>query len=342
MTSIARTRCVSCWRPRTRQRHELAAPEELVPLAPSLPTLAPPVKLVPLAPSPPTLTQPAEHVTPAPLPPTLAFEVVFARVVVRAQPSTSAEALATKLQGQVVIAEAEEHGWAQLSERFSGRLGWMLIDGAVLGLGSLLRPVVAPAVRLPHALRVSAGCIELRTGQQMPLLGMGTGGVPGLEGEEAARLVAHALRACGVRLIDTASGYHNEEAVGEGIRRSGVPREELFIVTKVAPHDQGYEAAIASVRRSLRRMRLEYLDLVLIHWPGGWQPQQREWPAERWLAEGPKLARQLRDGSWHAFEALHAEGVVKACGVSNYTPGHLLELLQQVMWQSCNSRVTAV
>ena len=267
---------------------------------------------------------------PSPSPQSLTFEVVFSRVVVRAQPSTGAEVLATKLKGQIVVAEAEEQGWARLSERHGGRVGWMLIDGAALGLGPLLRLVTAPTVREPHTLRIADGCIELRTGQQLPLLGMGTGGVPGLEGEEASRLVAHALRSCGVRLIDTASGYHNEEAVGEGIRRSGVPRERIFVVTKVAPHDQGYEAAMASVRRSLQRMRLEYLDLVLIHWPGGWQPQQREWPAERWLAEGPPLARELRAGSWRALEALHVEGVVRACGVSNYTPGHLLELLWQV------------
>lgn len=165
------------------------------------------------------------------------FEVVFNRVVVRAEPSTRSEALAAKNKGELITAVRECAGWVLLKQRFHGREGWMLIDGSALGMGRLLQRVSALPSRR-HALAFNAEHVTLRTGVRMPLLGLGTGGVPGLEGEVAVRLVAHALRHCGVRLVDTASAYHNEEAVGEGIRQSGVPREEVFIITKVAPLEQ--------------------------------------------------------------------------------------------------------
>ena len=143
----------------------------------------------------------------------------------------------------------------------------MLIDGTGLGVGMLLKPLAVAPTRPAHELQLIDGgsTVELRGGVRMPLLGMGTGGVPGLEGDECTALVLHAIDTCGVRLIDTAADYHNEEAIGEAILRCAVPRSELFIVTKIGPLSQGYEAATASVRRSLQRLRLEYLDLVLIH-----------------------------------------------------------------------------
>ena len=125
----------------------------------------------------------------------------------------------------------------------------------------------------------------LRGGATMPLLGLGTGGVPGLEGSEAIRIVEWALREGGVRCVDTAPDYHNEEAVGEALRRSGVPRENLFVTTKVSPLSHGYDATLASVHRSLARLRLGWLDCVVLHWPGAWVREQQGWSAAEWTGE---------------------------------------------------------
>ena len=197
------------------------------------------------------------------------FEVVHSRVVMRASPTTSAEALGSKGKGVLVEVEEErDDGWVRLAERApGGRACYMLVHGRAVGLGPLLRRVeeqVQPTFGTTHNLRVvgegARACVELRGGIRMPLLGLGTGGVPGLEGEAAVRLITHAIRECGLRLIDTAADYQNEEAVGEAIRLSGVPRSELFIVTKLGPLSQGYDAARASIDRSLRRLKLQHID----------------------------------------------------------------------------------
>ena len=140
----------------------------------------------------------------------------------------------------------------------------------------------------------------LNNGVEMPVLGFGVYQV-----EETVReqCVCDAI-AAGYRSIDTASAYLNERAVGRAIRRSGVPREELFITTKLWVQDAGYESTKRAFAKSLERLQLDYLDLYLIHQPFG-------------------------DvyGSWRAMEELYREGAVRAIGVSNFQPDRLVDLI---------------
>lgn len=140
----------------------------------------------------------------------------------------------------------------------------------------------------------------LPNGVSMPLLGFGVYQIP--EAEECTRVVSDAIGA-GYRLIDTAAAYFNEGAVGRGIRVSGVPRDQLFIATKLWVQDAGYDAARASFERQLGLLGLDYLDLYLIHQPLG----------DYW-------------GSWRAMEELLAEGRVRAIGVCNFSEGRLQDL----------------
>jgi 2,5-diketo-D-gluconate reductase A len=143
--------------------------------------------------------------------------------------------------------------------------------------------------------------VILNNGLEMPILGFGVFQVTDLE--ECERSVCDAIQT-GYRLIDTASSYEKEEAVGRGIERSGVPRGELFVTTKLWLADAGYEKTKRAFDRSLQRLGLDYLDLYLIHQPYG-------------------------DvyGSWRAMEELYREGRVKAIGVSNFHPDRLMDLL---------------
>ncbi|BBM68323.1 aldo/keto reductase [Rhodothermus marinus] len=143
--------------------------------------------------------------------------------------------------------------------------------------------------------------VTLNNGVEMPLLGFGTFQITDLE--ECERAVAHALQV-GYRLIDTAAAYQNEEAVGRAIRNSGIPREELFVVTKLWIQDASYDRAKAAFYRSLERLGLDYLDLYLIHQPYG----------------------DVHD-AWRAMEELYREGRVRAIGVSNFYPDRLMDLL---------------
>lgn len=143
--------------------------------------------------------------------------------------------------------------------------------------------------------------VVLNNGVEMPILGFGVFQIP--DAEECERSVSEALRT-GYRLIDTAAAYQNEEAVGEAIKRSGLAREEIFVTTKLWIQDAGYESAKKAFERSLQRLRLDYLDLYLIHQPFG-------------------------DvyGSWRAMEELYREGWVRAIGVSNFQPDRLMDLI---------------
>lgn len=143
--------------------------------------------------------------------------------------------------------------------------------------------------------------VTLNNGVKMPLLGFGVYQVP--DAEECENAVYEALMA-GYHLIDTASGYLNEEAVGRAIKRSGIPREELFITTKLWVQDAGYERAKAAFAKSLRKLNLDYLDLYLIHQPFG-----------------------DYYGAWRAMEDLYREGKIKAIGVSNFLPDRLMDLI---------------
>lgn len=145
--------------------------------------------------------------------------------------------------------------------------------------------------------------IRLNNGVEMPQLGLGV--YQSRPGEETRQAVVAALEA-GYRLVDTAAMYQNEADVGAAIRESGVPREQVFVTSKLGNDDHGYEKALRACRETLRRLGTSYVDLYLIHWPG---------------------AAGLRKETWLALERLQAEGLSRAIGVSNFTVGHLEEML---------------
>lgn len=144
----------------------------------------------------------------------------------------------------------------------------------------------------------------LNNGVAMPQLGFGVFQVPA---ETAAEVVTTAL-AAGYRSIDTAAIYRNEAGVGAALADSGLPREELFVTTKVWNSDQGYEETLRAFDTSAGLLGLDHLDLYLIHWPT------------------PERDRYL--DTWRALERLYAEGRVRAIGVSNFHPAHLERLLK--------------
>lgn len=124
--------------------------------------------------------------------------------------------------------------------------------------------------------------------------------------------MASALR-CGVRLIDTASIYKNEEHVAEGIARSGIAREEVVLVSKASAYEaKGYDETLAALRASLQRLRTTYLDLYLLHWPGIAR-----------VKHGSERHATARAEAWRALEEAKAEGLCRFIGVSNYEPVHL-------------------
>lgn len=145
---------------------------------------------------------------------------------------------------------------------------------------------------------------ELANGSIIPRLGLGVWQVK--DGAEAVDSVKWALQA-GYRLIDTAAAYKNEVSVGEGIRTSGVPREEIFVTTKLWNADQGYDSTLKAFDESLNKLGLDYIDLYLIHWP----------------VEG-----KYKD-SWRAMEELYRSGRAKAIGVSNFHEHHIEDLLKE-------------
>ena len=145
---------------------------------------------------------------------------------------------------------------------------------------------------------------RLNSGVEIPVLGLGVFQSP--PGATTRQAVRWALDA-GYRHIDTAALYGNEADVGEAVRASGLPRDEVFVTTKLWHSDHGFEPAQHAARMSLERLDLSYIDLYLIHWPKAKSPEERL-------------------GSWRALERLRTEGVCRAIGVSNYTVRHLKEL----------------
>ena len=143
--------------------------------------------------------------------------------------------------------------------------------------------------------------VVLNNGVVMPILGFGVFQMA--EAGECERSVSDALET-GYRLIDTAASYENERWVGNAIKRSGVPRDDIFITTKLWIADTGYEATKRAFARSLERLQLDYLDLYLIHQPYG-------------------------DvyGSWRAMEELYRNGLIKAIGVSNFHPDRVMDFV---------------
>ncbi|MGW0093760.1 aldo/keto reductase [Streptomyces sp. NPDC003328] len=149
----------------------------------------------------------------------------------------------------------------------------------------------------------SVPTVTLNNGEKIPQLGFGVFQVPD---EETTAAVASALEA-GYRSIDTAAIYGNESGVGKALSVAGVPREDLFITTKLWNADQGYDATLKAFDASLAKLGLEYIDLYLIHWP--------------------TPARDLYRDSWRAIEKLVADGRVRTPGVSNFQPAHLRRLV---------------
>ncbi len=142
---------------------------------------------------------------------------------------------------------------------------------------------------------------RLNNGVEMPYLGLGVYQArPGREAEFAIRVALED----GYRLVDTAKLYGNEADVGKAVRESGIPREEIFVTTKLWNSDHGYDETLKACARSLRTLGLGYVDLYLVHWP----------------VEG------RREETWKAMEALYAKGWARAIGVSNYMVRHLEEL----------------
>ena len=154
---------------------------------------------------------------------------------------------------------------------------------------------------------------KLNDGHQIPVLGFGTWKAK--DGEEAYQAVKTALEA-GYRHIDTAAIYQNEESVGKAIRDSGIPREELFVTTKLWNNRHTYEDAVNGLEESLHKLGLDFIDLYLIHWPNPVTHRENEAWKER--------NREV----WRAMEDMQAVGKIRSIGVSNFLPHHLDALLE--------------
>ena len=150
-----------------------------------------------------------------------------------------------------------------------------------------------------------APTVRLNDGNAIPQIGLGTWP---LDDAQVATAVVSAVE-LGYRHVDTAYRYGNEAGVGQGVRDCGVPREELFITTKLDGTHQGRDRAVDGLEGSLKRLGLDYVDLLLIHWP---LPQRNEFVS-----------------TWETFERLQAEGKVRSIGLSNFKPTHLERLLEE-------------
>ncbi|MBV5313251.1 MAG: aldo/keto reductase [Prolixibacteraceae bacterium] len=181
---------------------------------------------------------------------------------------------------------------------------FFLRTGALVAASALLLPLSGTKVfgALSSTLgEKSIPAVKLNNSMQMPMLGFGTNT---LNGDIAERCVADAI-SVGYRLIDTAHIYGNEEAVGVGIKKSGINREELFVTSKLWVDYAGYESTKKAYQTTLNKLGLEYLDLYIIHRPRG----------------------DVK-GSWKAMEELYEAGKIRAIGVSNFDPDQLAELIK--------------
>ena len=153
----------------------------------------------------------------------------------------------------------------------------------------------------------------LNNGVSIPVLGFGTWKAE--NGEVAYQAVLEALKS-GYRHIDTAAIYQNEESVGRAIRDSGIPRQEIFVTTKLWNTNHSYEEARQAFEESIEKLGLDYLDLYLIHWPNP-KPLREN---DEWKTRNAEI--------WRAMEDLYQEGKIRAIGVSNFLPHHLDALLE--------------
>ena len=155
--------------------------------------------------------------------------------------------------------------------------------------------------------------VTLKNGVTIPAIGFGTWQIS--DGKDAYEAVITALEA-GYRHIDTALAYRNEKSVGKALIDSKIPREEIFVTTKLPAEIKGYQAALAAFRQSLENLGLDYVDLYLIHAPKPWGE----------TGDGSKYLEQ-NIASWLAFETLYREGKIRSIGVSNFSPQHLMPLI---------------
>lgn len=152
---------------------------------------------------------------------------------------------------------------------------------------------------------------ELSNGVKIPCVGFGTWQIA--NGETAVSAVKEALRV-GYRHIDTAAGYGNEESVGIAVKESGIPREEIFITSKLQNSHHGYEATMQAFEETLKNLDMDYVDLYLIHWPNPIKFR------DCW--------EEANAGTWRAFEELYEAGKIRAIGISNFRPHHIEALLK--------------
>ena len=152
---------------------------------------------------------------------------------------------------------------------------------------------------------------KLLNNTEIPMLGYGT--YKTAADEEGLQMIKDAIKA-GYRHIDTAQGYKNEHLVGQAIRESGIPRNQFFVTTKVWNDNQGYDKTKESIEESLNKLNIDYIDLLLIHWPIP-QGKNDEW-------------KKLNQETWKAMEEYYDAGLIKAIGVSNFLEHHLNNLLE--------------
>jgi diketogulonate reductase-like aldo/keto reductase len=154
-------------------------------------------------------------------------------------------------------------------------------------------------------------CFTLSNGIGIPCIGYGT--YQAKDGDEAVSSVLAAIGA-GYRHIDTAQGYGNEQSVGDAVKKSGIPREDIFITTKLSTTQHGYENTMAAFEGSMEKLGMDYLDLFLIHWPNPFAFR------DCW--------KEVLVGTWKAFEELYDAKRIRSIGVSNFHPRHMEELLK--------------
>jgi 2,5-diketo-D-gluconate reductase A len=159
-------------------------------------------------------------------------------------------------------------------------------------------------VDAPAAQSSTVPSLHLNDGRTAPQLGLGVWQIPNAD---VARVVRDAIGS-GYRCIDTATIYGNEAGVGQGLRESGIPREQLYVATKLWNTSHGYDATLAAFDASLAKLGLDYVDLYLIHWP---------------IASAGRFIN-----SWQAMVVLQQQGRVRSIGVSNFNPAHLVRLIE--------------
>ena len=154
-------------------------------------------------------------------------------------------------------------------------------------------------------------CYTLSNGVEIPCIGHGT--FKAEEGEEAVSSTIAAI-VVGYRHIDTAQGYQNEKSVGIAVKKSGIPREEIFVTTKLLTSKHGYDNTMGAFEESMRKLDMDYLDLFLIHWPNPINFR------DNW--------QEANAGTWKAFEELYTAKRIRSIGISNFHPHHIDELMK--------------